>query len=594
MKAQRIGLSFSLSHHQQKVVFHGLSFELPTKGLVVITGDSGVGKTSLLSMIKGRIKPKKGRIIYPKTWKKTPPVYLEDQLSLVPSWHIKDFFVNPERDEYLNQLGLPLQERKKRFKELSGGQKIRVMVAVFFSQPSACYLLDEPTHALDEELRRKMIEFLTHQANHQLIVVATHDHELIAQANHELKMCSVYESKWIDHQFNAGRFNKETKTTDKKMTTRWLRKLFWLHKGGWLGLTLTFASIIIHIGLLLTGFIHHTLMNQSHRYLELEKLEPFLTIQEVQQTEIYESPFQLTKSLAPDHHQLSLAISMVPDAKVFTAIAEWFPTSIEIQEINFDLRFVDLPFQENQISVLWIYPDIHLPTYLELTAKKFLEMIPSFSYANELSIKEKRPIQSWFEPPQILLSYWQWLHLLQSKTAIMNGEEMSFFNIYQTIYPPSSVLVHDPKGVVKEILMVHLQHHHWTFRKSLEKTYELQHLLLDSTKTLTQTIFIGLWILGLFIWSTRLHWIYQNHHTQWRWLIMLHIPKASIWQAISTRTFFIGFLTLGIVQSVMIDVMNVWQFIPGSTFLTRIVIGTLILSFQQISRYFMLHWYGHA
>jgi hypothetical protein len=219
--------------------------------------------------------------------------------------------------------------------------------------------------------------------------------------------------------------------------------------------------------------------------------------------------------------------------------------------------------------------------------------MPIFSYANELSIKDKRPIQSWLEPPQILLSYWQWVHLLQTRTAIMNGEEMSFFNIYQTVHPPSSVLVHDPEGVVKEILSIH-SHHPWTLKKSIEKTYELQHLLLDSTKTLTQTIFIGLWILGLFLWSTRLHWIYQNHHAQWRWLLLLHFPKGTIWQAISINTFLIGFLTLSILQSVMIYIMNVWQFIPGSTFLTRIVIGVLILSFQQISRYFILYWYGHA
>ena len=171
MKALHIGLSFPMINQPSKVVFHGLSFELPSKGLVVITGDSGIGKTSLLSMISGQKKPTKGKIIYPKNWKLNPPLYLEDQLSLVPTWHINDFMAHPDTNDDLHQLGLPLHTRKKRFQELSGGQKIRVMVALFFSQPSSCYLLDEPTHALDEALRRSMIEFLTNHANNRLIVV---------------------------------------------------------------------------------------------------------------------------------------------------------------------------------------------------------------------------------------------------------------------------------------------------------------------------------------------------------------------------------------------------------------------------------------
>jgi ABC-type lipoprotein export system ATPase subunit len=594
MKAHQIGLSFPTDNHQDKVVFHGLSFVLPTKGLIVITGDSGVGKTSLLSIISGQKKPTKGNVVYPKTWKKSPPVYLEDQLSLVSSWQIKDFIFNPDDHDSLNQLGFPLQSRKKRVQELSGGQKIRLMVALFFSQSSACYLLDEPTHALDEELRKKMIEFLTNQSNDHLIVVATHDLDLIAQANHELNMRSAYESNWKNNQFNAGKINIEVKKVDKGMKKHWLRKLFWLHRGHGLGLALSVASMIIHVGLLFTGFTQHSLIHQSYQYLELERLEPFLTIQEVQQTNIHQSPFQLIKSQAPDRQQLSLAISVIPDARVVTSIAEWFPASIHIQDVMFALRFVDLPYQDNQISVLWIYPDVILPTFFELTSIKLIEPFPSFTYGQNLTIIEKRPIQSWFEPPQILLSYWQWFHLLQSKTATVNGEEKSFLNIFQTMHPPSSALVHDPSGTVKDILTTHPKNHPWTLHQSLEKTYELKHLLLDSTRTLNQCIFLGLMILGLFVWSTRLHWIYQNHQAQWQWLLLLHLSMRRIWTAISLRTFLSGFMTLGVVQLMFIFLMNHSRLIPGSTLMTMIMIGLLIYLIQQISRYLILRWYGDA
>jgi len=594
MKANHIGLSFPRMNQQRKVVFHGLSFVLPNKGLVVITGDSGVGKTSLLSMICGEKKPTTGNIIFPKSWTMKPPVYLADQLTLVSTWHVKDFVYKPETNKFLNQLGLSLHDRKKRFQELSGGQKIRVMIALFFSQSSACYLLDEPTHALDEELRRKMIEFLTNQANHHLIVIATHDLELISEANHELHIRSIYESTWKDKQFNAVSFNNKENSSEKVMKKHWLKKIFWLHRGRWLGSILSIASMMIHVGLLFTGLIQHSFVQQSYRYLQMQRREPFLSIQEVEQTDIHESPFQLIKTQAPDAQQLSLAISMIPNARVMTSIDEWFPRSIEIEDVIFDLRFIDLPYENNQISVMWIYPNIILPTYVELTSIKVVDSIMAFSYGQEIRIIEKRPIQSWFEPPQILFSYWQWLHLLQTNHATMNGEDVSFLDFFKTMYPPSSVLVYDPSGAVKDILLANPSHHAWTIHQALEKTYELKHLLLDSTKTLTQFIFIGLWMLGLFLWSTRLHWIFQNHQNQWRWLLLLHIPMRTLWKTISLRTFLSGFMTLAMVQWMFVFIIIQWRFIPGTTFITMLMISSFIYFIQQISRYFILRWYGHA
>jgi hypothetical protein len=49
MKAHRISLSFSRINQPSKVVFHGLSFELPTKGFVVIIGFDFVIKTMISS-----------------------------------------------------------------------------------------------------------------------------------------------------------------------------------------------------------------------------------------------------------------------------------------------------------------------------------------------------------------------------------------------------------------------------------------------------------------------------------------------------------------------------------------------------------------
>lgn len=593
MKANRIGLTYSSLKRKPKIVFHGLSFCLPAKGLVVITGDSGIGKTSLLSIISGQKKPTQGTITLPKIWQQAPPLYLEDQLACIGSWRVGDYLHQPQSNEALRDLGMLSHTQKKKFQALSGGQKIRLMVALFFSQPSACYLLDEPTHALDLALREKMITFLRKQSRERLVVIATHDAELIGVADHELKMLSAFQATWVNHPTQTIH-PISSMIKGKSMVTHWLKKLYWLHRGRWLGGLLTFASMLIHIGLLVTGFIHQSLVQPASLYQQLERLEPFLTIQQVETTAIQESPFQLIKSFAPDPLQLAQAIALVEDATVLTSIAEWFPSTIEIQGVAFSLRFVDIPYQEAFISVVWIYPPITLPLSLALSTLRQADDIPQFHYQHHLQVIDQRPVKNWFESPQILLSYWQWLQLMQAETITINHVETTYLHLYQTKVPPSSVTIYDPSGRVKKVLSDAQDQHPWTMNRALEGTYALNHLLVDTTRTMTQILFLGLWILAMVVWWTRLHWIYQNHHWQWRWLLLLHVPLRKIWRAISFLTFVYGFILLTLSGMGVIFILDAFKLIPGSSVLVMTGIGFVIATIQHISRWLLLNWYAHA
>lgn len=593
MKANRIGLTYSGLKHNPKVVFHGLSFCLPEKGLVVITGDSGIGKTSLLAIISGQKKPTQGTITFPNAWQQAPPLYLEDQLACIGTWRVGDYLSKPENNDALHDLGMPTSTHKKKFQELSGGQKIRLMVALFFSQPSACYLLDEPTHALDMALKEKMIAFLFKHSRERLVVIATHDVELIGVADHELTILSPFQSNWVDHHKPTLNLVSKIKK-DKPLLRHWMKKLVWLHRGRWLGVLLSVTSMLIHSGLLLTGFIHHSLVQPASLYQQLERLEPFLTIQEVETTAIQNSPFQLIKSFAPDPLQLAQAIALVEEATVLTSIAEWFPSTIEIQGVAFSLRFVDIPYQEAFISVVWIYPPMTLPLSLTLSTLLQADDIPQFHYQHHLQVISQRPVKNWFESPQILLSYWQWLQLMQAETITMDQEEITYLQLYQTKVPPSSVTIYDPNGRVKKVLSDVPGQHPWTVVRALEQTYALNHVLVDATRTMTQITFLGLWILAMVVWWTRLHWIYQNHHWQWRWLVLLHVPLRKIWRAISFLTFVHGFILLTLSGMVLIYFLDAFKLIPGSSVLVMIGIGFVIATIQHVSRWLMLDWYAHA
>jgi hypothetical protein len=329
-------------------------------------------------------------------------------------------------------------------------------------------------------------------------------------------------------------------------------------------------------------------------YQQLERLEPFLTIQQVETTDIQASPFQLIKSFAPDPIQIEQAIALVEDATVITSIGEWFPSTIDIQGVAFSLRFVDIPYQEDYISVVWIYPQITLPLSFALSTLPQADEIPQFHYQHHLQVIDQRPVKNWLESPQILLSYWQWLQFLQVETIIIDQEETTYFQLYQTKVPPSSVTVYDPSGKVRKVLSEGHGQHPWTMHSALEQTYALNHLLVDSTRTMTQIIFLGLWILAMVVWWTRLHWIYQNHHWQWRWLLLLQIPFKKIWRSISFATFVYGFLLLTASGIGLIYVIDAFRLIPGSSVLVMTGISLVISTMQQMSRWMMLDWYAHA
>jgi heme exporter protein A len=48
----------------ERLVFAGLSFRLPVGGAVMLTGTNGSGKTSLLRLLAGLIKPAAGRLAW--------------------------------------------------------------------------------------------------------------------------------------------------------------------------------------------------------------------------------------------------------------------------------------------------------------------------------------------------------------------------------------------------------------------------------------------------------------------------------------------------------------------------------------------------
>ncbi len=171
----------NISKSYEKIVLDNFSYTFPEKGLILIRGASGCGKTTLLRILAGLEKADGGELKIPQDFK-VSCVFQEPRL--VPHLSVLNnvLLVKKDKDkalamQYLNALGLE-KDAHKMPRELSGGMRLRAAVARSLYYGGNFYLWDEPTKELDPENRANISKIIRELAMDACIVVVTHDPEL--------------------------------------------------------------------------------------------------------------------------------------------------------------------------------------------------------------------------------------------------------------------------------------------------------------------------------------------------------------------------------------------------------------------------------
>jgi ABC-2 type transport system ATP-binding protein len=183
------------SRRGDKVANVSIDLSVGPGEILALLGPNGAGKTTLLRQIAGQLLPSSGSIevagvdmvrrpLLAKQFISVIPQECEPKLNLTVEEHVRYFAllkgaasatIHESTRALLRATGLDSYQ-KKLVRELSGGLRRRVLIAIALAGPNIrLLLLDEPTTGVDPEARRSVWQLIDGlRARHIAILLTTH------------------------------------------------------------------------------------------------------------------------------------------------------------------------------------------------------------------------------------------------------------------------------------------------------------------------------------------------------------------------------------------------------------------------------------
>jgi len=190
--------SVSFSHHKLKI-FDKINVKINKDEIFLIKGPSGVGKTTLLDLLVGLYKPNEGKIciddkdlnlIDINLWREEISYIPQDpQLinasileninlsnSKIELSKINHYLEQVDASKFISNLDKGLYTSVGELgKQLSGGQKQKIVLARGLVRESKILICDEPTSALDKDAENKILDlFLNLKKKGITIIIISH------------------------------------------------------------------------------------------------------------------------------------------------------------------------------------------------------------------------------------------------------------------------------------------------------------------------------------------------------------------------------------------------------------------------------------
>ena len=212
-----VGMQF-----EEKKVLDGLSIKVEPEERLVIMGQSGSGKSTVLRLILGTLRPNSGSIFFKQFEITRLPRRKLQQVrrhigmvyqysALLSSRNVRDNVALPLEeltdktrseidkivDEKLNLVGMK-DSKELLPEELSGGMKKRVALARALVLEPELILLDEPSAGLDPVIASVIDELIISLSDNSKVTSITVTHEMESAFRIGTRMAMLYQGKIIE------------------------------------------------------------------------------------------------------------------------------------------------------------------------------------------------------------------------------------------------------------------------------------------------------------------------------------------------------------------------------------------------------------
>lgn len=200
-------VNVSAGYKPSEPIIKDINLKVEEKEFLGIIGPNGGGKTTLLKVILGLLKPNTGKVLIGgkennsgykigyvpqySNFDKTFPISVKDVVSM----GIKNNTNSDIVESVLGKVNL-LNKINSQIGHLSGGEQQRVLIARALATNPKILLLDEPTASIDTQTGNSIYELLTGLNKEKTIILVSHDIGAISRA---VKKIACMNKKLVYH-----------------------------------------------------------------------------------------------------------------------------------------------------------------------------------------------------------------------------------------------------------------------------------------------------------------------------------------------------------------------------------------------------------
>ena len=229
LTAQNLNFIYGRGTPYEKHAVHDISFSVEPGEIVGIIGHTGSGKSTLMQLLNGLLKPMNGTVTVDgkNIWENPKEVRnYRFQVGLVfqyPEYQLFDETVEKDIAFGPKNMGLKEEEIKIRVAhaaemvdlpshllpkspfDLSGGEKRRAAIAGVIAMEPKVLILDEPTAGLDPKGRQTILDMIKayNQKTGAAVLFVSHNMEDIAALSHKVLVLSKGEEVLFDTPSNV-------------------------------------------------------------------------------------------------------------------------------------------------------------------------------------------------------------------------------------------------------------------------------------------------------------------------------------------------------------------------------------------------------